>query len=38
MVRFADYASFVPEDIIGKIVVLEGKANIKETSVEWQKH
>ncbi len=38
MVRFTDYAYFVPEDIIGKTVVLEGKAKVKETTVEWQKH
>ncbi|WP_313191317.1 DUF4920 domain-containing protein [Sphingobacterium sp.] len=38
MVRFTDYAYFVPQDIIGKTVVLEGKAKVKETTVEWQKH
>lgn len=38
MVRFTDYAYFVPADIIGKTVVVEGKAKVKETSVEWQKH
>lgn len=38
MVRFTDYAYFVPQDIIGKKVVLEGKAKVKETSVEWQQH
>src|SRR5690606_33649453 len=32
MVRFTDYAYFVPQDIIGKKVVLEGKAKVKETS------
>ena len=38
MVRFTDYGYFVPQDIIGKRVVLEGKAKVKETTVEWQKH
>lgn len=38
MVRFTDYAYFVPEDLIGKTVVIEGKAKVKETTVEWQKH
>jgi len=38
MVRFTDYAYFVPEDLIGKTIVVEGKAKIKETSVEWLKH
>ncbi|PRD33420.1 UNVERIFIED_CONTAM: MitHPPK/DHPS [Trichonephila clavipes] len=38
MVRFTDYAYFVPEDLVGKTVVVEGKAKVKETTVEWQKH
>lgn len=38
MVRFTDYGYFVPENLIGKTVVLEGKAKVKETSVEWLKH
>lgn len=38
MVRFTDYAYFLPQDIVGKTVVLAGKAKQKETSVEWQKH
>ncbi len=38
MVRFTDYAYFVPEDLIGKTIVVEGKAKMKETSVEWLKH
>ena len=38
MVRFTDYAYFVPQDLIGKTVVLDGKAKVKETTVEWQKH
>lgn len=38
MVRFTDYGYFLPQDIVGKTVVLAGKAKQKETSVEWQKH
>lgn len=38
MVRFTDYAYFVPQDIVGKKVAVEGKAKVKETSVEWLKH
>lgn len=38
MVRFTDYGYFVPEDIVGKTIVVEGKAKVKETTVEWQKH
>ncbi|MBE8713403.1 DUF4920 domain-containing protein [Sphingobacterium hungaricum] len=38
MVRFTDYAYFMPQDIVGKTIVVEGRAKIKETSVEWQKH
>lgn len=38
MVRFTDYAYFVPEDLIGKTIVVEGKAKVKETTVEWLKH
>ena len=38
MVRFTDYAYFVPQDLVGKTVVIEGKAKVKETTVEWQKH
>ena len=38
LVRFTDYAYFVPENLIGKTVVLEGKAKVKETSVESLKH
>lgn len=38
MVRFTDYAYFVPQDLVGKTVVVEGKAKVKETTVEWQKH
>ena len=38
MVRFTDYGYFVPQDLVGKTVVVEGKAKVKETSVDWQKH
>lgn len=38
MVKFKDYGFFMPQDIVGKTVVLEGEARIKETSVEWLKH
>lgn len=37
-VRFTDYAYFMPQDIVGKTVVLEGSARVKETSVEMLKH
>ncbi|MCP9198367.1 DUF4920 domain-containing protein [Gramella sp. GC03-9] len=38
MVKFKDYGFFVPKDIEGKEVVVEGVAFIEETSVEDQKH
>ncbi|MUP44222.1 DUF4920 domain-containing protein [Gramella sp. BOM4] len=38
MVKFKDYGFFVPKDIEGKEVVVEGIAFIEETSVEDQKH
>ena len=38
MVQFTDYAYFMPQNIVGKTVVVEGKAKIKETSVERLKH
>jgi hypothetical protein len=38
MVRFKDYGFFVPKDIAGKKVVVNGKAFIKETSVDEQHH
>lgn len=38
MVRFTDYGYFMPQDIVGKTVVLEGEAKMKETSVAWLKH
>lgn len=38
MVKFKDYAFFMPKDIVGKEVVLEGTASVKEVSVKQQKH
>ncbi len=38
LVKFKDYGFFVPKDIEGKEVVVEGIAFIEETSVEDQKH
>lgn len=38
MVKFKDYAFFVPKDIEGKEVIVEGIAFVEETSVEDLKH
>ncbi len=38
MVRFKDYAFFVPKNIEGKEVIVAGKAFVKTTSIEEQKH
>lgn len=38
MVRFTDYGYFVPADLVGKTVVVEGKAKIKELSVKQLQH
>lgn len=38
MVKFKDYGFFMPKDIVGKDVVLEGEAVVKEVSVKQQKH
>ncbi|MEX0290809.1 MAG: DUF4920 domain-containing protein [Flavobacteriaceae bacterium] len=38
MVRFKDYGFFVPKDIAGKEVVINGLAFVEETSVEDLKH
>ena len=38
MVQFTDYAYFMPQNIVGKTVVIAGKAKVKETSVERLKH
>lgn len=38
MIRFKDYKFFMPKDIVGKDVVLEGVAEKTTTSVEMLKH
>lgn len=38
MVKFTDYAFFMPQDIVGKTVVVEGIAKVNETSVERLRH
>lgn len=38
MVKFTDYGFFMPQNIVGKTVVVEGKANVTETSVERLRH
>jgi hypothetical protein len=38
MVKFKDYAFFMPKDIIGKEVVVDGEAAVKETSVKQLRH
>ena len=38
MVKFKDYGFFMPKDIVGKDVVLDGEATVKETSVKQLKH
>ncbi len=38
MVRFKDYGFFVPKNIVGKEVVVNGAAFVEEMSVEDQKH
>ena len=38
MVKFKDYGFFVPKDISGKEVIINGKAYVKEVSVEEQRH
>lgn len=38
MVKFKDYAFFVPADIVGKTVVLSGEAEQKTITVEELKH
>lgn len=37
-VKFKDYAFFMPKDISGREVVIQGKAYIEETSVEELRH
>jgi Domain of unknown function (DUF4920) len=38
MVKFKDYGFFMPSNIVGQTVVLEGEAKVKEVSVKQQKH
>ena len=38
MVKMKDYGFFVPVDMVGKTIVLEGEAKIKNTSVEELQH
>lgn len=38
MVRFKDYGFFMPKDIAGQEIILNGKAYIEEMSVEDQRH
>jgi hypothetical protein len=38
MVKFKDYGFFMPKDIEGKQVVLEGEATVKEVSVKQLQH
>ena len=38
MVKFKDYGFFMPKNIVGKEVVLDGEATVKEVSVKQLKH
>lgn len=38
MVKFKDYGFFMPKDIEGKEVIVNGKAYVKEISVDEQRH
>lgn len=38
MVKFKDYAIFMPKDIGGKEVIINGKAYVTEVSVDEQRH
>ncbi|MGZ5136007.1 MAG: DUF4920 domain-containing protein, partial [Flavitalea sp.] len=38
MVKFKDYGYFMPKNIVGKDVILDGEATIKEVSVKQQRH
>lgn len=38
MVKFKDYGFFMPKNIVGKEVVLDGQATVREVSVKQQKH
>ncbi|MDN3724650.1 DUF4920 domain-containing protein [Aequorivita sp. SDUM287046] len=38
MVRFKDYAFFMPKDIAGQEIIVNGKAYVEEMSVDDQRH
>ncbi len=38
MVKFKDYGFFMPKDILGKNVVVNGKAFVEQMSIKEQKH
>lgn len=38
MVRFKDYGFFMPKNIVGKEVLMEGDASYREMSVDMQRH
>lgn len=38
MVKFKDYGFFMPKDIVGKQVVLDGEATVEEVSVKQLQH
>ncbi len=38
MIKVKDHEFAMPKDIVGKTVVVEGKAELKETSVSMLKH
>jgi hypothetical protein len=38
MVKFKDYKYFMPKDIVGKDVVLDGEATVKEVSIKQLQH
>lgn len=38
MVKFKDYGFFMPQDIVGKTIVLQGQAKLEETSVDRLRH
>ena len=38
MVKFKDYGFFMPKNIAGKEVIIDGKAYVSELSVEEQRH
>lgn len=38
MVKFKDYGFFMPQNIVGKEVVLDGEATVNETSVKQLQH